>query len=55
MATDMPTAVDVPMEAPHEAEERNMSRLGCVNVVQCVTMETCMQFSNEWHIQDGGL
>ena len=25
MATDMPTAVDVPMEAPHEAEERNMS------------------------------
>ena len=22
MATDMPTAVDVPMEAPHEAEKR---------------------------------
>ena len=35
-------ATDVPMEAPHEAEERNMSRLGCVNVVQCVTMETCV-------------
>ena len=25
MATDILTAVDVPMEAPHEAKKRNMS------------------------------